>query len=295
MSHLNLFSGEEPMPALLPNLVYFTRSKYENDWISEKHLHHFTELFYILDGEGTFNLSDKVYHVKKGDLCIIDPYVEHYETSNPNISLEYIVLGIKNIKFDAVKPSKSFYESENPTSGFHCFSDFPHAKKLLDYFENIMTELKKPDDDSKSAMNAYLTLFLIFLKRNTNLSLTHNEYVTYSIEVSIAKKYMDSYYNEEINVDMLAKKAFVSKYYLIHQFKKQVGVTPIKYLMSVRIEAAKNSLVTTNYSVCDISKISGFNNPTYFSSTFTKAVGMSPIAYRQKHSAKSKAKSGDRQ
>ena len=75
-------------------LRYISISKYEGDWQSLPHTHHFSELFYVLHGEGAFYIENEKVPVKTDDLVIINPYVEHTEKTLPNDPMEYIVFGV---------------------------------------------------------------------------------------------------------------------------------------------------------------------------------------------------------
>ena len=72
-------------------LRYISISKYEGDWNSLPHTHQFSELFYVLHGEGIFYIEDEKVSMKTDDLMIINPYVEHTEKTLPNNPMEYIV------------------------------------------------------------------------------------------------------------------------------------------------------------------------------------------------------------
>ena len=75
-------------------LRYISISKYEGDWQSLPHTHHFSELFYVLRGEGAFYIENEKAPVKTDDLVIINPYVEHTEKTLPNDPMEYIVFSL---------------------------------------------------------------------------------------------------------------------------------------------------------------------------------------------------------
>lgn len=96
------------------------------------------------------------------------------------------------------------------------------------------------------------------------------------------KNYIDSHYSEDITLDFLAGLTYINKFHLVHSFTKQVGLSPINYVINRRIEESKNLLKTTNYSVRDITTIVGFSNSSYFSQTFKKMTGESPRSYRLK-------------
>ena len=75
----------------------------------------------------------------------------------------------------------------------------------------------------------------------------------------------------------------MNKYYLVHVFKQYKGVSPINYLISKRVECAKELLETTNYPIAQIAESSGFSSQSYFSQVFKKATNMSPNEYRKRY------------
>ena len=74
----------------------------------------------------------------------------------------------------------------------------------------------------------------------------------------------------------------VSSYTLSRLFKNQIGVGFTEYLVSKRIEYAKELLLTTSYSISEVAVMSGFSGIKYFSSAFKLYVGASPSAFRKK-------------
>ena len=80
-------------------LLYVTTSKYEGDWQSILHAHPFSELFYVVDGKGTFLAEGSEFPVGKNDMVIINPHVQHTEKSLDTAPLDYIVLGIEGLSF----------------------------------------------------------------------------------------------------------------------------------------------------------------------------------------------------
>ena len=57
-----------------------------------------------------------------------------------------------------------------------------------------------------------------------------------------SKHYIDKHFSEEINLDKIAGKAWISKFHFIRVFKRYYGRTPNQYLQEVRIEMAKKIL-----------------------------------------------------
>ena len=84
-----------------------------------------------------------------------------------------------------------------------------------------------------------------------------------------------------ISLDSLADIACVSKTYLAHLFRTRLGISPLRFLHQVRIEAAKRLLGTSQLPVREVAAQVGFSDPLYFSRAFRQATGLSPRAYRQ--------------
>ena len=267
----------------IPNLEYFISIKCAKDWVAEKHIHNFTEIFCITNGSGVFHLNNSAVKLEQGDLFILAPYIEHFEsTTNPQ-GFDYIVIGVEGIQFFESGEKRTHYETEQRVEEYQHIKKFAKINELLNYYYNVEKELRGLDEDSNLAANNYLSLMLLFIKRETKLSFVSSEYSKYSKHVAAAKQYIDSYFCEDITVEVLAQKVFICKYYLIHHFKKQTGMSPINYLIKVRLSHAKTVLENFDHAVNDVSKLCGFNNPTYFSSSFKKLTGLSPTEYREAH------------
>ena len=62
-------------------LVNASSSHYEEDWPSIPHTHAFTELFYVSEGSGEFLIENQHFSIKKDDLIIVNPHIQHTEIS----------------------------------------------------------------------------------------------------------------------------------------------------------------------------------------------------------------------
>ncbi|MFI2209327.1 helix-turn-helix domain-containing protein [Streptomyces sp. NPDC020141] len=88
-------------------------------------------------------------------------------------------------------------------------------------------------------------------------------------------------YHEPLGLDDLARSAMVSKFYFLRVFRRTTGVTPGRFLAAVRLHEAKRLLVSTSFSVADVSARVCYSSAGTFSRRFTAAVGLSPTQYRR--------------
>ena len=252
-------------------LLSISLSRDEKDWQSVLHTHPFTELFYVVKGKGNFLFRDETYSINQGDLIIVPPYLEHTEQSIPGNPLEYYVLAIDGISFQA----------ENEESSTQVFCNFSNKSLIADLLRQMLYEVRNPSYGSDKICQNLLEILLLRIIRHRHVipvALT-STYMTK--ECARIKEYLDSNYSEHITLDTLTRLTHMNKYYMAHSFAKYTGLSPIQYLNERRLETACRLLKETDYSVSDISSQTGFSSQSYFTQIFRKKYGITPIKYRQ--------------
>lgn len=99
--------------------------------------------------------------------------------------------------------------------------------------------------------------------------------------VKSIKETIDSDACADVSTKEFADKYKISHYYLLHQFKRSMGVTVTDYKNELKLKYAKSLLLETQESVTDIAQKSGFGSSSYFSKIFRKYTGVSPSEYRR--------------
>ncbi|MEL7425336.1 MAG: AraC family transcriptional regulator [Bacteroidota bacterium] len=115
-------------------------------------------------------------------------------------------------------------------------------------------------------------------------------YFSNTIQIDVAvntKRFLDTNFDQDIKLDLLARLQFTSKFHLIRIFKKYYGITPRQYLINKRIEVAKKSL-RSGKSVSDTCYSVGFDSINSFSNLFKAKTGVSPSVYQKATFDKSK-------
>lgn len=101
--------------------------------------------------------------------------------------------------------------------------------------------------------------------------------------VQVAQEFIYYHYHMPINLDDIAEAAESSVNHLIRQFKTVTGLTPIAYLLQVRMAAARQ-LLLTDLKVSEVSRLIGIEDAFYFSRLFRRETGANPLAYRRRMS-----------
>ena len=86
---------------------------------------------------------------------------------------------------------------------------------------------------------------------------------------------------EPISLDDLCGVAGLSKRHFLRAFQESVGTTPHRHVLNVRIEEAKRRLAESDDGLTTIALAAGFSHSQHFSTTFRRATGMTPSAFRR--------------
>ncbi len=105
-------------------------------------------------------------------------------------------------------------------------------------------------------------------------------------QVSSAVRYIREHACEDINVERLLEHCNLSRRTLERRFKELLGRTPNAEILRVRLESARRALARTDLTVAKVAVNSGFHSISHFTTTFRRATGLSPVAYRNRFGGK---------
>ena len=256
-------------------LLYASASRYNGGWHSSPHTHYCSELFYVTEGQGQFQIEDEIYTVHAHDLVIVNPNVEHTELSHNDHPLAYIVIGIEDVELAT---------SDDEDDVRFCILNLKGIKDVVRfYFDHILEETALKTPDSEIMCKNMMENLVILLSRQANFTVTLAPIQKKSTRLCITvRQYIDNHFKENISLEMLAELTHVSKYHMVHVFTEEYGISPINYLIQKRIEEGKKLLQTTDYSLSLIGRTLGFSSPSYFSQVFKKHSDITPLEYRKK-------------
>lgn len=260
----------EDIKSLNARLLYITYSKYEGDWSSFPHTHHFTELCYIRKGGGKYLIDETYYPVHEDDFVIVNPNVPHTEISEGASPMEYIILGVEGLDF--------FTKDKNDCFIFNCRQN---QQDFLFYMNVLLKEIEAHKSNHELVCQNLLEVLIVNLLRYSDLDSRAVSAVRASRECNKLKHYIDSNYMQDISLDKLAEISHLNKYYLVHAFTNLFGTPPVNYLCDVRIKACKDLLATTDLSITDVAHCTGFSSHSYFAQCFRKRCGMTASQYRK--------------
>lgn len=111
------------------------------------------------------------------------------------------------------------------------------------------------------------------------IDISKNEIYIRSIKQAIA--YIDDHYSNDISLNEVADHVHLNPSYLSTLFKSELNVSFSDYLTKVRIQRAKQLLLTTDLNVTEVAEEVGYNTPKYFNKVFKEHVGQTPSMFRK--------------
>ena len=94
-------------------------------------------------------------------------------------------------------------------------------------------------------------------------------------------RYLQEHLAEEISLSVLADEFHLSAQYISQLFKSEIGVNFLAYLTNIRMEKAKQLLLSTSLSIGEVSEQSGYGDYRVFTKVFKKSEGITPSQYRR--------------
>ena len=151
-----------------------------------------------------------------------------------------------------------------------------NLEEILGFKYQCIQNLSKDD--------SHETLYYFLMKAFDQLfeCIYQNRNIQHTGVFTKTKEYIWSNYNQDISLNKLAEAVGINPYYLSHLFRKEMGISFLEYLTSVRMSIAKSLLKQTPMSIMEICLEVGYQDPSHFAKIFKKKEGAHPTEYRKK-------------
>ena len=147
-------------------------------------------------------------------------------------------------------------------------------------YKKMISELQRCQDNYEEMLSILMRQLLICIHRELQKERKISD-IYLDNEMDMATQYFTDNYSSDISIEEYASSRGMSISWFIRNFKKFTGITPMHFIVATRISNAQLLLETTKYSISEISRIVGYDNPLYFSRLFHKVKGFAPSEYRK--------------
>lgn len=258
-----MFDPRQEMRKLDFELQY-KRDSYLKD--VELHHHDFFELYFLLSGDVTYIIESKIYHVMPGDILLISPKELHQLVIRPEMSsYERYVLWVDPQALARLGGGEDLSRCFDPaTEGNLLRLQSEERSCIQALMEGLHRESQQGGFGSQALQESLLVQLLVQVNRLALRQDTQPRDMPHSnAAVSKVIDYVNLHYGEQLSLDMLAERFFVSKYHLSHEFNRQVGTSIYRYIQKKRLLIARQLMAQGKrpnevYSACGFGDYAGF-------------------------------------
>lgn len=238
-----------------------------DDNMSCSHFHEFYELYYLESGARTYIINDVEYKVEPGSIVLLPPYTMHHSFSPRGIPFCRLLVYFSK---DAIEAK--IYNHLLHTQGVFTLRNSQQTSEIHRMLETVLNESSEKNMYSELSAKSALSLALVMLLRNGS----RNEKEVKDDKITLILRYLADHYMDEITLDDLCEKFYISKFFLCRQFKKYTKTTVLEYLSTVRVLNAQRLFMESDKNLSDIANLVGFNSLGNFERTFKKITGSTP-------------------
>lgn len=267
--------GEEFSPKFL-----FTWKGTRDNKEEVYHSHEFLQVAFVMSGTGKCRIDDQVYDLEEGDLLILNPGVMHQALiieGNATPNTDFYVAA-SDFQLEGLAVSTLPLPTGEPV--LHTTGEL--RQKLFRICSSMDAENTACRPGHYYMMKAYTLQMLTLIIREQfepveRASGRTFDYVNKKYVVEQIIGYFEDHYSEKISLDQIADNMYLSPFYISKIFKSETGDTPIRHLINIRLEKAKEILQKGECScIQEVAASVGYDDAYHFSKLFKKRFGISP-------------------
>lgn len=248
----------------------------------DTHFHQEVELVYVMEGELRLYVMEREYHLKRGDICVINSNEEHRIETQGEITTAHLFITYSLIR--SVYNGVSSFFFCNSTS-----EDDERYEKLRELLNQLLKRKMFCEKEAEEEQHEYeyLSVFYKVLgyltsnfikkaKTDAGMSMQQKSQMR-TLQIN---EYIMNNYNQPISLKSLADTLYLSEGYLSRYFKKIYNMSFSAYLRQVRLSHAMSELLYTDKAILQIALDNGFSSISFFNKVFKEEYGKSPSHIR---------------
>lgn len=262
---------------LLENFRLFYQRSQGLNTVIDYHYHEFCKLLILHSGSGSYVVESQRYQLQPGDLVLIDCNQVHKPDIDPDCIYERTILYID--------PGFLKKESNGVCDLYSVFSNDlghilrlgqPQYQKICSLTSNLSAELSQNFPGREIIAKALLLELLVTIYRYQQQDAFRPSPIQPKNDrILNVLRYLDDRICEDVNIEKLAERFFISKYHLMRLFHKETGITIHAYLTQRRLLLAREML-KKGASATDACYHSGFHSYSAFTRAYSKHFGTTP-------------------
>ena len=238
------------------------------------HSHPHYEIYFLYEGSRSFFIENTLYSITAPAVLVVPPFAMHKTEGG----------AFRRINIYVTESMLDNFQKEVLTS--LSLSFVPLSEEQTQSLRGVLSlslDHPLPEEQAHEVDKAKFDYFILMLYHfaENRLPQSKENAGQASPLVTKAINYMNANYAEPLTLDDLADRIYATKQTLNYHFKKDLGCTPMNYLLRLRLTKVKELLATSNKSIEEIAELCGFSSGNYLTLIFKQKEGISPSSYRK--------------
>lgn len=248
----------------------------------EFHYHEFCKILMLVSGSGSYAVDSERYALQPGDVVLIGSHSVHRPEFEPGTIYERIILYISpEFLRRSGTPECDLSECFSGRRGHVLRPEEPERKKLFALAASLEQELAGDEYGRVILSNAAVLRLLVQLGRclRRTDAARPGPLTPGNERVVAIVRYLDRHLTEDICIDDLAERFYLSKYHMMRLFRRETGTTIHGYLTERRLMLARE-LMKGGMNATDACFRSGWRSYCSFTRAYGKRFGTTPTGRR---------------
>ncbi|RCX14790.1 AraC family transcriptional regulator [Anaerobacterium chartisolvens] len=280
--------------SFMPVIVKTIERIHDMSWSMEPNTHEYFEMVYIKKGSAVFEIAGQPVAIGPNDIIIIKPRQPHKFIVKSEAGCEFIVLNFKftnqvNNEVSEISLEDFLNFVNNKEWGPFIYLKVSQKNEIITLLNKILRERESAEIGSELLNYLLIMELFVFISRALKMeweSSIKNKSPKLKELIEVSVKFINNNFERDISLGDIARFIFLSPSYFTRAFKEEVGISPISYLLKIRVDRAKELLGETDLKISDIALSIGFSNQQRFNEIFKKYAGVTPLHYRKKMNEK---------
>ncbi len=255
----------------------YTLDKEVPNDLDVRHCHDCYEILFVVSGEGKYIVEGSTFDIRPATLMVIRPFEYHCVQLDSTVPYERYVIKFSEsaVVDDALRLLHKFMQCEDTAEGtsgkYYSSSNIPESiYSLFERFEMVGT---LPESERGVYAKMLLSEIIILLSVSGGEEMLHEEEELGARVI----RYLNENVHRDVSLDKLARRFFVSKFYLCRAFKKHNGISVHGYINQKRVMYAKQ-LIDSGETASGAAYRVGFGDYSSFYRAYVKVLGKAPTA-----------------